>query len=271
MRLFLFDGFGLHEDDQHVTLPPQAQRLIAFVALRRTVRRDEVHCALWPDISDERASARLRTTLWRLRAAGRGVLTATNGQLSLAENTDVDVRNWTALALQVIDQPSTVAALDLSALRQCGDLLPGWYEDWVLLERERARQLQLHVLEIVADQLIGLGRLAAALEFATRALHMEQLRESAYRLVIRVHLAEGNVCEARRQFERCRRTLHNELGVRPSDQLRDLIAEGIPAGDRDHATVLDGRAAPADRLVQVAAGARRRTGTVTAARRGGTG
>ena len=226
MRLFLFDGFVLHEDDQHVTLPPQAQRLIAFVALRRTVRRDEVRCALWPDISDERASARLRTTLWRLRGPGRGVLMATNGQLSLAENIDVDVRNWTALALQVIDQPSTVAALDLSALRQCGDLLPGWYEDWVLLERERARQLQLHALEIVADQLIGLGRLAVALEFATRALQMEQLRESAHRLVIRVHLAEGNVCEARRQFERCRRTLHNELGVRPSDQLRDLIADG---------------------------------------------
>jgi DNA-binding SARP family transcriptional activator len=228
MRLFLFDGFVLREDDQHVTLPPQAQRLIAFVTLRRTVRRDEVRCALWPDISDERSSARLRTTLWRLRGPGRSVLMATNGQLSLAENIDVDVRNWTALALQVIDQPSTVAALDLSALRQCGDLLPGWYEDWVLLERERARQLQLHALEIVADQLIGLGRLAAALEFATRALQMEQLRESAYRLVIRVHLAEGNVCEARRQFERCRRTLHNELGVRPSDQLRDLIADGYP-------------------------------------------
>jgi DNA-binding SARP family transcriptional activator len=155
MRLFLFDGFVLHEDDQHVTLPPQAQRLIAFVTLRGTVRRDEVHCALWPDISDERASARLRTTLWRLGGAGRGVLMATNGQLSLAENVDVDVRNWTALALQVIDQPSTVAALDLSALRQRGDLLPGWYEDWVLLEREQARQLQLHVLEIVADQLSG--------------------------------------------------------------------------------------------------------------------
>lgn len=128
-----------------------------------------------------------------------------------------------ALALQVIDRPSSVATLDLASLRQCGDLLPGWYDDWVLLERERARQLQLHVLEIVANELIGLGRLAAALEFAMRALQMEQLRESAHRLVIRVHLAEGNVCEARRQFECCRRILRNELGVHPSDQLRDLI------------------------------------------------
>jgi len=223
MRLFLFDGFVLHEDEQHVALPPQAQRLIAFVTLRRTVSRDEVRCALWPDISDDRASARLRTTLWRLREPGRGVLNATNGQLSLAEDIDVDVRNWMALAVQVIDQPGSVATLDLASLRRCGELLPGWYDDWVLLERERARQLQLHVLEIVADELIGLGRPAAALEFATRALQMEQLRESAHRLVIRVHLAEGNVCEARRQFECCRRMLRNELGIPPSDQLRDLI------------------------------------------------
>jgi hypothetical protein len=89
MRLFLFDGFVLHENEQDVALPPQAQRLIAFVTLRRTVSRDEVRCALWPDISDDRASARLRTTLWRLREPGRSVLNATNGQLSLAEDVDV--------------------------------------------------------------------------------------------------------------------------------------------------------------------------------------
>jgi DNA-binding SARP family transcriptional activator len=223
MRLFLLNGFALLEDEQHVSLPLQAQRLIAFVTLRRTVRRDEVRCALWPDISDDRAGARLRTTLWRLREPGRGVLRIAKEQLSLAENIDVDIRNWMALAFKVIDQPSSVATLDLASLRQCGDLLPGWYDDWVLLERERARQLQLHALEMIADELIGLGRPAAALEFATRALQMEQLRESAHRLVIRVHLAEGNVCEARRQFECCRRILHNELGIHPSDQLRDLI------------------------------------------------
>jgi DNA-binding SARP family transcriptional activator len=81
----------------------------------------------------------------------------------------------------------------------------------------------MHVLEIAADELIGLGRPAAALEFAIRALQMEQMRESAHRLVIRAHLAEGNVGEARRQFERCRLLLGKELGVHPSEELRALI------------------------------------------------
>src|SRR5262249_60795350 len=117
MRLFLFDGFVLHEDDQHVTLPPQAQRLIAFIALRRTARRDEVCCTLWPDISDERASARLRTTLWRLRGGGGGGVVGTNGQLSLAGDIDVEGREWEGLGLRGIEQASDVAAVGLSARR----------------------------------------------------------------------------------------------------------------------------------------------------------
>jgi DNA-binding SARP family transcriptional activator len=63
----------------------------------------------------------------------------------------------------------------------------------------------------------------AALEFALGVLRMEQTRESAHRLVIRVHLAEGNVGEARRQFERCECVLENELGIRPSGELRALL------------------------------------------------
>lgn len=256
MRLFLFDGFTLQANAQYVNLPPQGQRLIAFVAMRKTVRRDEVHCALWPDISDDRAGARLRTMLWRLRKPGRGVLETGDGVLSLAENIDVDVKNWLGLAFQVIDQPRSVATMDLASLRQCGDLLPGWYDDWVLLERERIRQLQLHVLEIVADELIGLGRPAAALDFATRALQMEELRESAHRLVIRVHLAEGNVGEARRQFERCKWIMRNELGIHPSEQLRDLIASQCPPRRRSSCKGVGVPAAPADRADKADAWAR---------------
>jgi DNA-binding SARP family transcriptional activator len=108
-------------------------------------------------------------------------------------------------------------------LRPGGDLLPGWYDDWVLLERERIRQLQLHVLELATHELLRSGRYAAALDLALTALQMEQTRESAHRLVIRVHLAEGNAGEAWRQYERCRDVLARELGVAPSEQLRAML------------------------------------------------
>jgi two-component SAPR family response regulator len=66
-------------------------------------------------------------------------------------------------------------------LRACGDLLPGWYDDWAMLERERVRQLQLHLFETAADELLRAGRHAVALELAIGALHMEPARQSAHR------------------------------------------------------------------------------------------
>lgn len=204
-------------------IPPSAQRLIALVALRTVARREEAAGILWPDIPDARANARLRTTLWRLRRSGLDVLSAANGQLLVHDDVEVDYRDWMAVALPIIDHPGAVGEAHLGSLRLHGELLPGWYDDWILLERERVRQLQLHAQEAAAEQLLRLGRHAAALEFALDALRMEQTRESAHRLVIRVHLAEDNVGEARRQFERCERVLISELGVRPSSQLQALV------------------------------------------------
>ena len=223
MRLRLFNGFALQQDERSVRLPLNGQRLVALVTLRSTVTRAQACGTLWPEVPDHRAAARLRTELWRLRGTGRDVIRGCMGQLFLDDDIGVDVVDWTTLALRIIDRPHSVANTCFASLRPCGDLLPGWYDDWILLERERLRQLQLHVLEIAADQLLRAGRHAAALDLALGALHMEQTRESAHRLVIRVHLAEGNCGEAWRQFERCEHVLAEELGVRPSRQLRELL------------------------------------------------
>ncbi|OLB76585.1 MAG: hypothetical protein AUI14_18340 [Actinobacteria bacterium 13_2_20CM_2_71_6] len=223
MKLTLFNGFVLRQADLQVRVPLNCQRLIALITLRTSLTREQASGTLWPDIPAGRACARLRTALWRLRGTGRDILRSDKGQLSLDEGIEVDLRDWLAVALQVIDRPECVVTVGWAALRPCGDLLPGWYDDWVLLERERVRQLQLHVLETAADQFLRAGRYAAALELALGAMHMEPTRESAHRLVVRIHLAEGNRGEARRQFDRCHDLLIRELGVRPSEELRALL------------------------------------------------
>ncbi|HEY6203669.1 MAG TPA: bacterial transcriptional activator domain-containing protein [Candidatus Limnocylindria bacterium] len=80
-----------------------------------------------------------------------------------------------------------------------GELLADWCDEWVLLERERLRQLRLHALEVLTQRLVTVGRYADAMEVALAALRSEPLRESAHRAVISVHLAEGNRSEALRQ------------------------------------------------------------------------
>lgn len=104
------------------------------------------------------------------------------------------------------------------------DLLPDWADDWLVLDRERLHQLRLHVLETLADRLADDGRFGLALDVALAALRSDTLRESAHRSVIRVHVAEGNIGEARRAYARCCDVLRRELGIAPSAATAGILA-----------------------------------------------
>ena len=104
-------------------------------------------------------------------------------------------------------------------------LLPDWYDEWLQHEGEALRQIRLHALETLAGALSAAGRHADAIQAALAAIQLEPLRETAHRTLIETHLAEGNWSEARRQFQRCRRLLGEELGVEPSEAMRQLLEE----------------------------------------------
>ena len=94
---------------------------------------------------------------------------------------------------------------------------------WLDAERERLRHLRLHVLESWAQALAEWGRFGLALDVALVALRSDVLRESAHRTVIKVHRLEGNVLEARRAFDTCRRILSEEMGVAPTPETAALV------------------------------------------------
>ena len=75
------------------------------------------------------------------------------------------------------------------------------------------------------ERLTGAGRLKEALDVGLAAVAGEPLRESAQRALVRVHLAEGNVGEAIRQYRLYRRLLSEQLGIEPSRLMEDLVAD----------------------------------------------
>jgi len=75
------------------------------------------------------------------------------------------------------------------------ELLPGWYDDWVIVGRERLRQRLLHAVETLSRELVRGGRCAQAVEAALVVVNAEPFRESAHRVLIEAHLAEGNWVE----------------------------------------------------------------------------
>jgi DNA-binding SARP family transcriptional activator len=223
IRLTLLNAFELESDGNPVPLPMSSQRLLAFLALHpRPLLRPFVAGTLWPETTDDRAHASLRSALWRVHRLGHGLIDANGSQLRLGPGVEVDMRDAETLARRVLDGSDTdIPMSDPSQLFD--DLLPDWYEDWVLLERERFRQLRLRALDALCDRLMSAGRLDEASDVGLAALAAEPLRESAHRALVRIHLAEGNAGEALRQYRLCRSLLGEQLGIGPSEQMEQLV------------------------------------------------
>ena len=204
-----------------------SQRLLVFLALNdRHVGRAAMAGRMWPEVSNERAGISLRSALSRLDAPTREAILTASAGLRLAETVVVDLRNAQALAYRLLDNSGSVRITDLapaSLTALSSELLPDWYDDWVIAEAEDWRQLRMNALEALADQLILIGRLADAAGAARAAMKVEPLRESAHATLIRVHLAEGNQSEALRVYERYSALLHLALGLTPTDRLSALV------------------------------------------------
>ncbi|WP_336026753.1 AfsR/SARP family transcriptional regulator [Geodermatophilus sp. FMUSA9-8] len=224
----LLDGFGLDlsgsargpaPDD----LPRAVQRLLAHLCLQRRATRAATAVRLWPGAPEDHAHGSLRSALWRLNRAAPGLVEGTGGSLHLTAAARVDVHDLEAWARRSTAPGTRAGDVGLPEPVLLGDLLPGWYDDWVLLERERLRQVRVRALEAVAVRLACAGRHGEALQAAHAAVRDEPLRESAHRVVVGVHLAEGNVAEAVRAYELFRAMLADELDVAPSEQLTGLV------------------------------------------------
>lgn len=223
--LHLFAGPYVTVGTHRQEVPEGSKQLLAFVALRRR-QVDRRHAAgtLWPFGNEERAAGNLRSALWRLRRAGINVLAADKGSLGLRAHVIVDLHlmdQWatrliqgTAFARDLVISPSVFDALDL---------LPGWYDDWALMERERMRQRLLHALEALSIRLLSLGRYGEAVDAALLAVGADPLRESAQRVLIEAHIAESNLMEARRSYLAYRDLAQRELGIEPSSELLALL------------------------------------------------
>ncbi|MET0903525.1 MAG: BTAD domain-containing putative transcriptional regulator [Acidimicrobiales bacterium] len=222
-ELRLLGGFGLLHEGDALDVPVSVRRLLAFLAVNhRSMTRTFVAGTLWPDTTDVKAAANLRTTLWRLHDLPEPAVVASSATLRLSDVMDVDVHHLVAIAdlLRLggeIDPPTVDAATLV------GELLPDLSDGWLVFERERLRQISLHVLEELSRRLSSSHHHELAILAGLAAVQADPLRETANRVLVEAHLGEGNVAEAVRHFDRFRDLLRRELGVEPNPAFAGLV------------------------------------------------
>jgi DNA-binding SARP family transcriptional activator len=223
-RLHLLGEWHVVINEEPVELPVSAGTLLALLALRGPLERWKLTGILRPYSAQDAASACLRTVLWKLGDLRRLLLDVNRHTIALAPGVTTDLAEVRAAASAVLEE----GMIDVDPSWFSADLLPDWHYDWVLVERARHRQRRLHALEALAEGLAAAGRYADAVDAGMLAVEADPLRESAHRVVIAAHVAEGNLAEAVRQVEVCRRELRETMGLGPSVLLQEL-ARGLLA------------------------------------------
>lgn len=228
IEIRLLGSFGLSLAGSAVPdLSTGSQRLLAFLALHdRSIARVALAGTMWPEVSDERAGVSLRAALSRLDAPSREAVLNASAGLALSDTVSVDLHEGQALARRLLRAGATEDPADLESDAVellSAELLPDWYDDWVVAEAEDWRQLRLAGLETLTSRLMDLGRLPEAAGAARAAMKVDPLRESPHASLVRIHLAEGNQSEALRVYDRYRKLLRSALDLEPTVLLSDLL------------------------------------------------
>jgi len=220
--LRLIGGFELSGPYGVVDVPPGVQRLLAYVALQGgTVSRTRTGGELWPGVPPAQAGANLRSTLWRTRRVGP-LVSPGSRTLRLEPWVGVDVHALMG------DGPAGLPARESGRAFNL-ELLPDWVDDWVTIERERLRHLELKLLDTEAEQLVGRGQVAEALDTTLRAIRLEPLREASHQALIRIFLAAGDRSAALSHYDRFVALMREELDLWPDPGTTALVAPYLPA------------------------------------------
>ena len=212
----------------------QGRVLLAYLVLNRgrSVSRDELVAAIWPDKRPTNAAAALRTQLSHLRSAlGPEALAGRDTvELRLPENTWIDFEaaeraiQVADAALKNEDWKDAWIHAHISLNISGRPFLAGFEAPWVDDVRRELEELGLRSREIVARAGIGLGgsELAGAERSARSLIRAAPFRETGYLSLMEALVASGNKAEALRTYDELRTLLSEELGSAPGAEIQTL-------------------------------------------------
>ena len=233
LEVRLLGKFELKYKKKTIRIPSRpAQSLFAYLVVHAGTshRREKLAGLLWPDSLEKTARDNLRHALWRLRkaievASAARFLAADDVTISFKESADywLDVAELDKLS----DSASTEELMSVLSNYQ-GELLPGFYDEWVILEREHLSSVFEHQMARLMSLLQNETRWLDILDWGERWIKLGQKPEPAYRALMSAHAAKGDMSKVAATYERCAKSL-KEYGIEPSEQTRAFY-ETLKAG-----------------------------------------
>jgi DNA-binding SARP family transcriptional activator len=267
LRISLFGQMRVSrtEDANDIKLTHSIQSLLAYLLLKRGkfVSRDELVNLLWGECDQRKAHDCLNTALWRLRRKFRQeqmpgteyLVTNYLGEVGFAvgEECWLDIVEFETKWRRTCESPHEILPKDVEDINRLialyqGDLLEGFYEEWVVLQREQLRLMFINSLSRMMDYYHAHNNPRRSLDYGRRILESDPLREDIHRDIMRLYFDLGQRTMAIRQYRTCCKILEKELDIVPMKETQDLYECILSSSDsfwREHAP-----SASADRMIQ---------------------
>jgi SARP family transcriptional regulator, regulator of embCAB operon len=223
-QIRLFQSWQLLWGKDVVHVAARQQRLIAALAIHGPRPRSYLVGLLWPEHPEPRALESLRVALHLITRQLPGLLINRGSVLSLSERANVDLYRVRSQIRQLGQAGVNGNAVSCLYDLRHADLLPGWYDDWVIFEQSRLKQDRLHGLLTIARESLARCAYDIATEAAEAALELEPLYERAVSFLMQAERQQGNNASALQAFERYQVQLNAEMGIAPSEAIRNLAA-----------------------------------------------
>lgn len=227
-----FGHFAVRRSGKPITLCSNrcGQRILRFLVSQpgHSATSDILLAMSWPEDETEVASRKLYLAISALRRSlsddpacepSRSYIVCKNRVYSLnpsvAVQTDVD-EFLHCYRMGQQRSGERVALYERACQLYTGPFLPeDIYADWSFIQREQLTQAYLAMRNELTDHYLKTGRYEDAIQSAHAVLRENHCDEVAHRHLIQVYIAQGRRSEALQQYQRCERTLREELGVRP--------------------------------------------------------
>lgn len=241
LEVRLLGSFVVLLDGTPVKFPTRtAESLLAYLVLNPDVahRRERLAGLLWPDIDDSRARSNLRHTLFRLRKAiGENFFESDKVTIKF----DPGPQYILDAAQLELAEGETISSEDMARRISVykGELLSGFYDEWITLERERVQALFEHRMQDLLDQLVMEGKWREVREWGEFWIAHGFSPEPAYRSLMMAFAGLGDLSGVASVYQRCVDDLRSDLSVEPSAETNYLYkrlsrGEWIPKTLSDH-------------------------------------
>jgi predicted ATPase/DNA-binding SARP family transcriptional activator len=232
LEVRLIGKFEIKYDGKPVIISSRAaQSIFAYLILNAgtSYRREKLAGMFWPDATEETARAYLRHELWSIRKA---FPPQSKVEYLIANDINISFDAFTEYWLDVTVLTNVREAASIEELINAlsvfhGELLPGFYDDWVIQEREHLQAVYEKKIARLLELLEKEKCWSEILEWAEHWISFGQAPEAAFRYLMIAYNALGDRSKVTSTYERCVQALR-DLDIEPSEQTRALAFKRTP-------------------------------------------